>query len=298
MKRHAYCIIAHNDAYCLEKLISLIDDERNDIILIFDKKSDLSNSFLPQTRFSRILRPQSSQLIDIQWGGVSLMKAEMLAMSIAVEAGKYDYIHLISGVDLPLKSQDYIHNFFNRLKPGTNCMSFINEEYKLDAFNANCRYYHLFTNYARCKNIFVRKFCSLMRKSFIRLQQGFGYERNWSGWTFGKGTNWVSITYDFANYLVKNKETIIKRFRGVHCSDEIWKHTMLLSSSYKDTVANFEGLSNCVRRIDWNRGNPYTWRLEDYDELAECNELFARKFNSCQDTSLINKIYDYVKQQS
>ena len=69
MKRHAYCIIAHNDAYCLEKLISLIDDERNDIILIFDKKSDLSNSFLPQTRFSRILRPQSSQLIDIQWGG-------------------------------------------------------------------------------------------------------------------------------------------------------------------------------------------------------------------------------------
>ena len=69
MKRHAYCIIAHNDAYCLEKLISLIDDERNDTILIFDKKSDLSNSFLPQTRFSRILRPQSSQLIDIQWGG-------------------------------------------------------------------------------------------------------------------------------------------------------------------------------------------------------------------------------------
>ena len=69
MKRHAYCIIAHNDAYCLEKLISLIDDERNDIILIFDKKSDLSNSFLPQTRFSRILRPQSSQLIDIQGGG-------------------------------------------------------------------------------------------------------------------------------------------------------------------------------------------------------------------------------------
>lgn len=134
-----------------------------------------------------------------------------------------------------------------------------------------------------------------MRKSFIKLQQACGYERNWSGWTFGKGTNWVSITYDFANYLVENKETVFKRFRGVHCSDEIWKHTMLLSSSYKDTTANFDGISNSVRRIDWNRGNPYTWRLEDYDELTECSELFARKFNSCQDKALIDKIYDYVK---
>lgn len=72
MKRHAYCIIAHNDAYCLEKLISLIDDERNDIILIFDKKSDLSRSFIPKTKRSGILHPNNSQLIDIQWGGIAV----------------------------------------------------------------------------------------------------------------------------------------------------------------------------------------------------------------------------------
>lgn len=40
MSRHAYCIIAHNDPYCLQTLVSLIDDERNDIFLIFDKKAD------------------------------------------------------------------------------------------------------------------------------------------------------------------------------------------------------------------------------------------------------------------
>ena len=31
MNKHAYLIIAHNDFYILEKLLMLLDDERNDI---------------------------------------------------------------------------------------------------------------------------------------------------------------------------------------------------------------------------------------------------------------------------
>lgn len=112
MKRHAYCIIAHNDPYCLERLISLLDDKRNDIILVLDKKSKLVKSFVPNTKFSDVFQPKKSQLIDIQWGGVSQLNAELLALSIAVNQDKYDYIHLISGVDLPIKTQDYIHDFF------------------------------------------------------------------------------------------------------------------------------------------------------------------------------------------
>lgn len=74
MKRHAYCIIAHNDAYCLEKLVSMIDDQRNDIILVLDKKSSLRNSVMPKTNYSALYRPIDSQLIDIQWGGARRCK--------------------------------------------------------------------------------------------------------------------------------------------------------------------------------------------------------------------------------
>lgn len=38
MQKHAYLIIAHNNWYVLEKLIRLIDDERNDIYLHIDIK--------------------------------------------------------------------------------------------------------------------------------------------------------------------------------------------------------------------------------------------------------------------
>lgn len=295
MKRHAYCIIAHNDAYCLEKLISLIDDERNDIILVLDKKSKLINSFVPKTKFSKVYQPDKNQLIDVQWGGLSLLKAEILALSIAVKKDKYDYIHIISGVDLPIKTQDYIHNFFDNLEPGTNCISFSEEKNIQDAFNENCKYYHIFTNKARCKNLFVRKICSFTRRFYIKLQMTLGIKRNWEGWVFGKGSEWVSLTYDFANYLVENRKKVFKRFRGVHCSDEIWKHTMLLSSPYKDTTSNFDSLRNDVRRIDWNRGTPYTWTIEDFEELRSCREMFARKFNSDRDKEIIDRIFAHVK---
>ena len=36
--KHAYLIMAHNEPYILEKLLKLIDDERNDIYLHIDKK--------------------------------------------------------------------------------------------------------------------------------------------------------------------------------------------------------------------------------------------------------------------
>ena len=38
MKKHTYLIIAHNNFYILEKLLLLLDDERNDIYIHIDKK--------------------------------------------------------------------------------------------------------------------------------------------------------------------------------------------------------------------------------------------------------------------
>lgn len=39
----AYLIIAHNEPLILKTLISLIDDVRNDIFILIDKKSDISH---------------------------------------------------------------------------------------------------------------------------------------------------------------------------------------------------------------------------------------------------------------
>ena len=41
-----------------------------------------------------------------------MIKVELLLFKTAHSHFKYTYYHLMSGVDLPLKSQEYIHQFF------------------------------------------------------------------------------------------------------------------------------------------------------------------------------------------
>ena len=52
--------------------------------------------------------------INVQWGGYSQIKCELKLLKSAIEHN-YDYYHLISGVYLPLKTQDYIHNFMIKI---------------------------------------------------------------------------------------------------------------------------------------------------------------------------------------
>lgn len=57
MSRHAYCIIAHNDPYCLQTLVNLIDDERNDIFIIPDKKADSLSLSEIKANKSKLITP-------------------------------------------------------------------------------------------------------------------------------------------------------------------------------------------------------------------------------------------------
>lgn len=43
---------------------------------------------------------------------------------------------------------------------------------------------------------------------------------------------------------------------------------------------NFRNDYKCILyKIDWKRGNPYVFTIDDYDELVDSGMLFARKFS-------------------
>ena len=59
--------------------------------------------------------------MKVNWGGFSLIKCELRLLKAAVMSDtEYSRYHLISGLDLPIKSQDYIHAFFKN-----NCNEYI-----------------------------------------------------------------------------------------------------------------------------------------------------------------------------
>ena len=164
--RHAYLIIAHNHWEQLKVLLQLLDDERNDIYLHIDKKSkevdrnSLENAVKSSTLY---FVPQ----ISVQWAGYSQVKCEMNLIEHALNE-QYSYLHLLSGVDLPLKTQDEIHHFFeeNEGKEFIQFNSSPMEERYLDRI----KYYYLFQNiYGRKKNVLF-----WLEKISLKLQKILG----------------------------------------------------------------------------------------------------------------------------
>lgn len=112
---HAYLIIAHDQFDLLESLLKCIDDERNDIYIHIDSHSKLDisriQSVLQNSRVEFVPR------IHIRWGGFDMVRCEYELLEAAFESGReYDYVHLLSGADLPLKNQDEIHRYFDAHK--------------------------------------------------------------------------------------------------------------------------------------------------------------------------------------
>ena len=113
-KKHAYLIMAHKCDYTLRTLIEMLDYPLNDIFIHMDlKNKGFSKESLPRCLYSKV---HITQRINVSWGGASMIKAELLLLKTACKAGKYEYYHLISGEDLPLKTNDYIYSFFEKHK--------------------------------------------------------------------------------------------------------------------------------------------------------------------------------------
>lgn len=295
--KHAYCIIAHNEPIILQKLIEALDDDRNDIYLLIDKKID-------STIFSNIKTYKSKLIyvppIDIRWGDISQIKAELTLFETASEYETYQYYHLLSGVDLPIKSQDYIHDFMNK-NNGKEFVGYSQGEFNKHDLQIKTNYYYFFTKYYRNKSLLARV---LTKVSFIlvHLQRKLGCKRNF-GIELKKGVNWISITHEFCTYLLTQKEYILRTFKYIPCADEMFVQTILWQSPFRKNLYKPNYIfSSCLCEIDWERGKPYTWGIQreninkDIQILKNSPKLFARKFSS-QNMDFINKILELSKNE-
>ena len=281
MNKHAYLIIAHNDFYILEKLLMLLDDERNDIYIHIDKKVKSFNL----EYFQRICSKSHIKFIKrikVYWGGYSQVQCEL---NLLKEASKnnYEYYHLLSGVDLPIKTQNYIHDYFNKNK-GTEFIRFMKNGWDYNRVSK----VHLINDYCRANNKFLARFYIVFNKIANKFINKNNYDRTKKfNYKFQKGDNWFSITNECVKYILSSKNLIRKMFKYSNCPDEHFIQTLIYNSKFKNNIS----YDTCLREIDWNRGCPYVFKLEDYDILMKSENLFARKFDSNQDRNIIDKIY-------
>lgn len=297
--KHAYLIMAHTDFALLKTLIKMLDDERNDIYLHVDKKAKDFDAAMFSTSKAKLNILEKR--LDARWGHYSLIRLEMLLFETAHKNGPYAYYHLLSGMDLPLKSQDYIHNFFAK-NSGKEFVGFWHNKDE-EAYNSIAKY-HFFMWFERGSNRYVQIVLSKVRRFLTKSIYKFLGPRK-IDFTCKKGYNWVSISHNFCAYLLSQREWIKRHYKHTTWGDEAFLHTIIWNSEFRDKIYNNETPEGSMREIrfiediplSYKPDKPDTYKSKDFNLLKNSRMLFARKFNSNVDPDIIKRIVDYVNFQ-
>lgn len=279
--------MAHQNPWQLSVLLELLDDPRNDIYLLIDGKSELGTDELLYLPSRSGFVTYKNVDFKIYWGGLSQIKGEMFLLERASEQNCYHYMHLISGLDLPIKTQEFIHDFFSELSK--ECVGF--NEQNLGVAKWKTERFHFFVEGFNYRDREVYKY---LRNGLVFIQKLLGIKRKREFATYYHGSNWFSISGRFAEYLIERKPQILDSYRYTISCDEVFVQTELKHSAF-EPFRGFEGLedSGNLRLIDWSRrvrNSPYTWRMKDLKYLLSTDFLFARKFDERVDRDIIDAI--------
>lgn len=288
--KHAYLIMAHNNPAILVKLLKLLDSPLNDIYLHIDAKSRMKKTVMTQVsmRHSKLVLIKP---VPVYWADYSQVEVTLRLLERAVP-NEYSYYHLISGVDMPLKTNEERYRFFEDAQK--EFIGIVPKE--TDYALRHIQYYQLLLHnriYRYCKPLkllnrwmeYAQKFAGVNRLKHNTLKIV-------DGWT------WFSISHDLSMYLLKSEKKIRSLFRYSIAADEMFIHTLVFNSpKYLEQVYDIRDLKNSsMRFIDWERGKPYIWGRDpgDYEALMASPYMFARKFDEKVSMDIVDQIYETV----
>lgn len=292
MKKHAYLIMAHTQPELLKCLLRLLDDERNDIYLHIDKKAEE----YPLEEVASVLERSKcifTERTDVKWGSYSQINCEMVLLKEAVKQ-EHSYYHLLSGMDLPIKRQNEIQEFFKKY----DGLEFVDEDLPQISETALSRVKYAHKFYGKAGSV-----KDILGAIETKGQKLFRADRTkkYGDIIFQKGRNWFSITHGLAKLVVEKERWIQEVFSHSVCGDEMFLQTVARNSMFADKICNSNTMPEIpdTRYIDWQRGsnnNPYIFRENDHEELMNAEGLFARKFDWNVDKKIVEKICADLKE--
>lgn len=238
----------------------------------------------------------------VYWADYSQADVEMDLLQAASSKMPYHYYHLLSGMDLPLKTQDEIHSYFEAETHEFIAMTPDGGTYA----EKHACYYHPFLHnrfYRTCKPL------KALDRGVMYVQRFLGLKRVYDkDLKISTGWQWFSITDDFCKYVLSQRPFIKKMFSYVLDVDEKFMGTMV------NKLGDYERIHyvakpgegdpayrrGCLRYVDFGRPvpQPYTWGRDDmekdYDELINSGMLFARKFDERVNSEIIEKIVAHL----
>lgn len=298
--RQAFLIIAHNQWWLVENLFRYLDSEDVDIYLHVNSLVEMPDieKMKRKLRFSSLYIEDRKEII---WGKYGLMDVVYSFLEKA-SAKEYDYYHIMSGQDVPLKSMAQLKQFLS-------ANIYINDSKNLMTNYINCHIpngreeyfpvaqYNLFVAQWRNKNPLIRKLAKGTALLFNYFQSLLGINRFKNiDVILYKGDAFFSFSHEFVLYAITKREWVKEHFsKYSFAPEEYIFQTLMMNSKYKNTVLKVNNnIHSNLRHVDFERGTPYVWRKTDYSELLNTGDFFARKFDLAIDRDIVVDLYNHV----
>lgn len=273
----AYCILCHRNTNILQFLVEILG-VNNDVYMHIDKKADI-NDFSEYAGVNFI-----NDREDIRWGAFSMVKATLKLLE-ATCIKPYDYIFLISGDDLPLKSDEHIKNFLAKHhgKEFIGVTKDINVDERLKYIHAE----GLYTKNKSLLNKLIYKLKLLKKNPYFNTLP-----------KLYKGSQWFTITSDLRDYILQyvgKNEEYARAFEHSMISDEVFFQTIVCNNEkFKGRIYgindNMHDTRMAMRYMDWTNGLKVLDEA-DYAEMKASGCLFAREMSENIDVRIFKRVF-------
>lgn len=280
--RIAHLILVHKNPEQLERLINAMSHPQFDLYIHLDKKTD-------RALFSHLYQQSGVYEIknraSVYWAGWGTIQATLNGFR-EIDLERYDYVNVISGQDFPLKPAAAIHRYFSerRGQEFISCCS-IDNEWKDAA--SRVRQYHFINLRIPGKHQLEKWFNAIFTKRKFPLDVPI----------VGRA-NWFTLSPDAIRYclnFLQQRPDVRRYFWFCWGADEFIFSTILFSSPFRPKL-----VPNVVY-VDWTgqtKGHPRILNQTDFPALMATDKLFARKFDLQEDSVIIDRLEDYIKEKA
>ncbi len=305
----AFLNLCHTDPQIVARVAGKLTKNPNfDMYVHVDAKTD-------EKPFKELLKNNQQVYFlekrqKVYWGGYHAILAtvELLKTALASER-KYDYVVALQNLDYPIKSNDYIEEFFAK-NNGT--------EYIRGCHIAKTKDWHYAAKYKiyndRDKDFYLTNTSRLKKylwdiknglKSITTIGFNGVHKENGESLELYYGTAQWAVTRECAEYIVEFFEThpkFNKRMEHIKFPDEEYFHTVVHNSKFKTKCVKYDEpqkrwLVNWrnIHYFEFPGEGVVTFTEKDYDKLMALDELFVRKVRSKISDKLLDLIDEATK---
>jgi hypothetical protein len=328
--KNAYLFLTHKNSRQIFRLFNSLNDADATFVFHISKnafpgfKEEMHSYF---AKYKNVYFAKSENVIFCGW---AFAQAILNVMEVLVKNNiDYDYAHLLSGQDYPIKSKterdafltkNYGKNFIYSFQMYPETGSIYDENYiwgptpqlyRLDRFNINLgkhvqpipelessryltnSFYALLKDYIKNYPQYKKEGKAKDELLIFLLTRILPSKRKLPGnFVYYGGRTWWTLTKEGVTTVInehKNKPYYKRFYKYSLIPDEMYVHTLLGNSELKNTI-----IKDDLRHQEWDAEyhplHPMPLTTNSFDRVKHSNALFARKFDNDTDPTVLDMI--------